>query len=287
MRAAVAVVSAAVTFAALPGLSGPASAAEPDYGTVLNILPPGQSGTITATDFAKVLAGDPQGRVARDGHNAPPNFADQLEMYDALNTVDPGSIGEGDLSRFYKPATFDVPADQVRRVETPRPGVRITWDTFGVPHVKGASRADVAWGAGYAGTHDRMFLQDVLRHAGAARSAEFLGPTDANVAMDQEQLRSAFYTHEEAMTQAAALPERFGAEGTRMLASADAFIDGINAAQDVMCPAGSPVGPGCPAEYAALQKRPQPWDRADIIYVASLVGGIFGKGGGGEFANAR
>ena len=28
-------------------------------------------------------------------------------------------------------------------------------------------------------------------------------------------------------------------------------------------------------------------DRADLTYVASLVGGIFGKGGGGEFANAR
>ncbi len=89
------------------------------------------------------------------------------------------------------------------------------------------------------------------------------------------------------MAQAAALPERYGAEGTRMLASADAFLDGINAGQDAMCPLGSPVGPNCPAEYAALQKRPQPWDRADIIYVASLVGGIFGKGGGGEFANAR
>jgi acyl-homoserine lactone acylase PvdQ len=287
VRAAVAVVSAAVTLAALPGLPGPASAAEPNYGRVLNILPPGQSGTITATDFAKVLAGDPQGRVARDGQSAPPNFADQLEMYDALNKVDPRSLTEADLTHFYKPSTFDVPAGQVLRVESPRPGVRITWDSHGVPHVKGATRADVAFGAGYAGTHDRMFLQDVLRHAGAARAAEFLGPSDANVAMDQEQLRSAFYTHEEAMAQAAALPQRFGAEGTRMLASADAFIDGINAGQDAMCPAGSPAGPTCPAEYAALQKRPQPWDRADIIYVASLVGGIFGKGGGGEFANAR
>ncbi len=119
-RAAVAVVSAALTLTVLPGVTGTA-VAEPDYGRVLNILPPGQSGTITATDLAKVLAGDPQGRVARDGQNAPPNFADQLEMYDALNTVDPRSLTERDLARFYKPSTFDVPADQVLRVETPRP----------------------------------------------------------------------------------------------------------------------------------------------------------------------
>ena len=50
---------------------------------------------------------------------------------------------------------------------------------------------------------------------------------------------------------------------------------------------GRSVGPDCPVEYAALQKTPEPWDRADVVYVASLVGGIFGKGGGAEFANAR
>jgi hypothetical protein len=46
------------------------------------------------------------------------------------------------------------------------------------------------------------------------------------------------------------------------------------------------AAPGCPVEYAALQKQPHDWTRADVTYVASLVGGIFGKGGGGEYANA-
>src|SRR5215217_4380588 len=133
---------------------------------------------------------------------------------------------------------------------------------------------------------DRMFLMDLLRHVGAARAAEFLGPSDANVAMDQEQLRSAYYTEEEAAAQIDRAIERFGAEGQRLAAALDAYIAGINAAQQEMCPAG-PLGTDCPAEYAALQKTPEPWDRADVVYVASLVGGIFGKGGGAEFANAR
>ena len=131
-----------------------------------------------------------------------------------------------------------------------------------------------------------MFLMDLLRHVGAARAAEFLGPTEANVAMDQEQLRAAFYTEEEAAAQIEQAAERFGEEGERLVAALDAYLAGINAAQEEMCPVG-PVGPDCPVEYAALQKTPEPWDRADVVYVASLVGGIFGKGGGAEFANAR
>ena len=52
-----------------------------------------------------------------------------------------------------------------------------------------------------------------------------------------------------------------------------------------MCPVG-PVGADCPAEYAALQVTPADWVPGDVISVASLVGGIFGRGGGAELANA-
>ena len=69
-----------------------------------------------------------------------------------------------------------------------------------------------------------------------------------------------------------------------MLAAVDAYVAGINKAQTTLCPLI--VAPNCPVEYAALQKLPKPWDRADVVYVASLVGGIFGKGGGGEYENA-
>ncbi|HEX2176255.1 MAG TPA: penicillin acylase family protein [Nocardioidaceae bacterium] len=282
--AATALTAAAVLAAST--VAGPTAAgvAAPDpYGTVRNILPPGQSGTVTATDFLKVMAGDPQGRVAVEGENAPENFADQLEMYDAINTVAPGSIRATDLDRFYKDAGF-TPNEVVRSAE-PRPGVTIEWDEFGVPYITGDTDADTAFGAGYAATQDRMFLMDVLRHAGRARLAEFAGATESNLAMDQTQLRSAFYTEAEAQAQIGNAAAEVGGElGERGLRSADAFIAGINAAQEEMCPAVA--APSCPVEYAALQKQPRDWTRADVTYVASLVGGIFGKGGGDEFANA-
>ena len=79
---------------------------------------------------------------------------------------------------------------------------------------------------------------------------------------------------------------RYGAEGKKLVGGALAFLKGINAAQDDMCPRATCSAPTCPAEYVALQKNPRPWRRADLVYVASLVGGIFGKGGGGEYDNA-
>ncbi len=276
----------------------PAAAAGGPYdagGAVLNILPPGSRGNASAPD---ALAVGPSRTATGD---TPENFADQLEMYDAINTQAPGQIT--DLAAYFKDAPIDLPDDQVVSTETPREGVTIDRDRFGVPFVTGVTAEDVAYGAGWAGTHDRMFLTDLLRHVGAARTAEFLGGSPANVAMDVDQLRSAAYTREEAEAQLDKTLARYPVEGKKLLARLDAFLEGINDAQRELCPAafGLPVGsvtggeaqvgvgfgPDCPVEYAALRNPPTDFTRADIVYIASLVGGIFGKGGGGETANAR
>ena len=278
----------------------PAVAADPAYdtgGAVLNILPPGSRGNVSAADG---LAVGPSRTATGE---TPENYADQLEMYDAINTTAPGQLAAGDLTQYFKDAPIDLPEDQAVSTETPRDGVTIRRDRFGVPFVTGVTAEDVAFGAGYAGTQDRMFLTDLLRHVGAARTAEFLGPTAGNIAMDVGQLRSAAYTREEAEAQLDKTIARFPEEGAALLRRLDAFIEGINAAQRVLCPGafGLPVGavtgseaqvgagfgPDCPVEYAALRNPPTDFTRADIVYIASLVGGIFGKGGGGEAANAR
>lgn len=254
--------------------------ASKDYGYVRNILPPGSSGTVDALDLAEVGPS----LVAEEGKNAPANFADQLEMYDRLTTHAPYSLDKQDLDGLFKGAGFTP--ERVVREESPRTGTEIRWDQFGVPYITGTTYDDVMFGSGYAAAIDRMFLMDALRHTGAGRLAEFAGGTPGNLAMDAEQLRTAFYTEEEAAAQLDSAVRRYGDEGRRLVAGLDAYLAGINAGQEKLCPGGLVAAPTCPVEYALLGQRVEPWDRADIVRIASLVGGIFGKGGGGEAANA-
>ncbi|MDX6375562.1 MAG: hypothetical protein QOD98_4550 [Nocardioidaceae bacterium] len=255
--------------------SAPAKAGE-SYGNLWNILPPGSNGNVTALDVAAL-----GGTTATP--TSPAHFADQLEMYDSLTKHDPGSITQADIEQLYKREDF-IPATVVS-TKSPKPGVTIQRDGFGVPFINGATFDDVEYGAGYAAIEDRMFLMDVLRHTGAARMAEFVGNTPGNVAMDQEQLRTAYYTPAEANAQIVKAAAAAGAYGQKLLGGVDAFLAGINQAQKDLCPVVA--APTCPAEYVALQKVPTDWTRSDIAYIASLVGGIFGKGGGHEVQNAK
>src|SRR5262245_42639511 len=115
-------------------------AAQPSF---MSILPPGDDG------FVPSIGGGPG-----------PHVGDQRAMYDALIRAVP-DIGNGDLLTFFKDATI-APSAAPESVITPRPGVTITRDAFGVPHVVGATRADGFFGAGSATAAERHFLRDIL-----------------------------------------------------------------------------------------------------------------------------
>ncbi len=280
------------------------------YGEVLNILPPGNAGNVDAEQLAGLGPGKAVGgpgsllsglqdaksffTTATPSH--PADFADQLEKYDALNTVDPDTLTDTQLGSYFKQAPLGVNPADVVRTEHPRPGVTIRWDKEDVPHIHGRTEADVAYGAGYADIETRMFLTDVLRHTGSATMAQFVGPTKANIAQDAAQLRVAPYTPKQLNQQITNLAKR-SPQARRLVHSFDAYIAGMNSEQKHLCPAstasvplpgglGSGFGRHCPVEYAALQRPPTPYTRADIVSIASLVGGIFGTGGGGQYTNA-
>ena len=248
MRRLALTVTSALALAALAGSSlgsaaGQQAAAPGDpYGSVWNILPPGSNGTATLLDLVQVpsMTASP---------TAPTNFADQLEMYDALTRKAPSALTRADVDELYKHENFTP--EEVVSTATPKDGVTIQRDQFGVPYITGTTYSNVAYGAGYAAVEDRMFLMDVLRHTGAARMVSFLGDTPQDVELDREQLASAPYTRAQAAAQLEKSAKRAGTDGARLLAATDAFIAGINKAQADMCPLI--VAPTCPVEYAALQ----------------------------------
>ena len=185
------------------------------------------------------------------------------------------------LSDYYKAAPLDPPT--VVKTEKPKAGVTIKRDAFNVPYVYGTTDDNTAWGAGYAGTEDRMFVMDAIRYAGAARMSELLGPTKANLQSDADQLRQADYTPAEENAQLDALA-KLSPDGKELLRRLDAYVDGVNTARRKLCP--TVKAKSCPVVYGLLGVTPTPYTRADVVSAAALVGGIFGKGGGQEAQNA-
>ena len=66
-------------------------------------------------------------------------------------------------------------------------------------------------------------------------------------------------------------------------ADVDAYVAGVN--QYIREARTDPSK--LPAEYPALGKMPADWKATDTVAIASLIGGIFGKGGGGEAKAAQ
>ncbi len=240
-------------------------------GQVLSILPPGQNGLLNAPQAVQFSA-----TGAR-----PANSQDQRAPYANLIYGASGLTDSG-LSQFYGDESFGARPDDVKRTEHPSPDVTIYRDGRDVPHIYGKTVEAMSFGAGYAAAEDRLFLIDVLRHFGSGTLSEFLGPSCADEKMDHDQLLLAPYSSSDRQQQLDALPTQYGAEGAQAKSMTSAFVDGINA----YITASQSDPSLLPAEYAAVGAPPQPWTAGDIISIASLVGGIFGKGGGGEVENA-
>jgi acyl-homoserine lactone acylase PvdQ len=260
-----------VVVALLVAAATPASAREP----FRNVLPAGQGETVDATELGAYQAsGQP-----------PATFLSQNGLYTGLVGAAP-ALEPKDLDRYFKPERFGVPADQVASEVSPRAGVRIVRDkAYNVPHVTGDTRADTMFGAGYATAQDRLFFMDVLRHTGRARLTELIGPgeDDANVKADAEQLKVADYDEGELQAMLDRTREAAGPEGPTIQADLDAYVAGVN--QYILQARTDPSK--LPAEYPALGRMPADWKATDTVAIASLIGGIFGKGGGGEAKAAQ
>ena len=158
----------------------------------------------------------------------------------------------------------------------------IVRDQYDVPHIYGQTRAEVMFGAGYAGAEDRLFLMDVLRHTAEATLSSFVGGAAGNRAMDEQQWTVAPYTQADLQTQLDNAGALYGAAGLQVVSDDDAYVAGINAYISA-----AELNPTLmPFEYTAIGKTPAMWQPTDVIAISSLIGAIFGKGGGNEVQSA-
>ena len=108
-----------------------------------NVLPPGQAGGVAFTK----------------------NSTDQIALYEGL-TLRRDRVTDADLRRYFKRETLGLGSERPVRTERPRAGVTITRDRWGVPHVKGRTAEDVAFGAGWATAGDRQVIMELRRGPG-------------------------------------------------------------------------------------------------------------------------
>jgi acyl-homoserine lactone acylase PvdQ len=247
------------------------------HGQAMSILPPGENGAVTAAQLATFEL----------NKTRPPHSQDQLAKYENLLYGYP-TLTDKTLDKYYDDESFGVRPGDVIRTEAPSSSqfpageVQIVRDQDDVPHIYGATDDAAAFGAGYAQAEDRLFLMDVLRHYGAGTLSSFIGPSCADEEMDHDELLLAPYTAAQATAQVEALPKEYGHEGQLAENMLDSYVDGVNA-----WISKAQLNPTLlDGDYAAAVGLPQKWTPGDVVDVAGLIGGIFGKGGGTEVANA-
>ena len=114
----------------------------------------------------------------------------------------------------------------------------------------------VMFGAGYAGAEDRLFLMDVLRHAGRPVLPSFAGGSPGNREMDRAQWAIAAYTAADLQSQLDNAPRPYGATGAQLVDDVDNYVAGINAYMTKAL--ADPLL--MPAEYAGGRQAPDVLD---------------------------
>ncbi|MFF3513653.1 penicillin acylase family protein [Streptomyces sp. NPDC002573] len=267
--------------------SGTATAADTaaanDYcgGQCSDILPPGENGNAT---LAQILLNQAFG--TQPGH-----AEDQLGPYANLAKGYSG-LTDAKINTFFNDASFGVPPDQVASTEKPagRSDVTIVRDKkTGVPHITGATRYGTEFGAGYAAAEDRLWLMDVFRHVGRGQLTSFAGGAASNQGLEQQFWRNAPYSEADLQGQIDRAVAAAGDRGKQALDDVNAYLAGINSYIDA-----SDSGRYFPGEYVLTGHKDSITNAGtidhfkvtDLVALASVIGALFGSGGGGEVDNA-
>ena len=208
------------------------------------ILPPGENGSLT---FDK-------------------NTRDQAKLYDTLTPLF-GNVIARDIRRTFKPAPLGAPPVAGDKRESPRPGVKITRDAFGVAHVTGKSEADVAYGAGWITAADRGLLLQLIRGPARVAALDVPGLDPLALALTGKSFVPSAEAEAFLANQLDAVRSQRSV-GPKILTLVNAYAAGVN---------GYYRAKGIPAS---------PFTANDVVASAALIAARFGTNGGQEAQNA-
>ncbi len=195
------------------------------------------------------------------------NSTDQLKLYDGLTPLS-GHVSESDLGRYFKSEQLGLGEESGRVEQTPMAGLRIVRDSYDVPHVFGQTRAEVEYGAGWVTAEDRGLFLEAVRGPARIAAIDAPGLDPFSLATSSRKFVPSAQT-EQYLTSEQSVIAASGPKGRQVLADVDSYVAGIN------------------AYYRQTHNSAAPWTRNDVLATASLIGAVFGRGGGDEVASSE
>src|SRR3954454_16496389 len=195
------------------------------------------------------------------------NSLDQLPLYDAL-TPPRGNVPDADIQHDYLPENFK-PVGASHIEPTGRAGTTIVYDAYGVPHITGKTRADLAFGAGWVTARDRSLLLQLGRGPARVAVADVPGINAFGLVTSGQSFVPSAATEQLVTDQVQRIVDTYGAKGREMLSEMQAEADGITAYN----------------QAHGVDQAPATVN--DVIAVTAFIGSIFGAGGGAEASNAE
>jgi acyl-homoserine lactone acylase PvdQ len=224
--------------------AAPAAARAPDVS--LNVLPAGEEG------------GLPTG----------PHSTDQARLYDSLTPLSGQQLTLGQVRSHYKPESFK-PTGTSTIEATPRAGLTIKRDAWGVAHIYGDTKRDAYWGVGWVAAKDRALLATLGRGAARAAAADVPGLNAFGLVTSGRTFTPSAQAENILNREQKLLVDHYGAKGEQMLGDMRAYAQGAT------------------ASFKAAGINTAPWTVNDEIAVTSFIGSIFGNGGGTEAENGQ
>jgi acyl-homoserine lactone acylase PvdQ len=249
----VALIVSAIAPVAAGAASNPSAAK--DYAIIArDIIPSGQYGAVPSATGSPLLAKEEQ----------------QAEMYNALTPLF-NHVTTADVFADFKPEPVGVAVTEPLTPDPDpptNPGVTILRDPYNVPHVYGATRDDITWGAGWVEAEDRNLLLSEARYDAEVAAVDAPGVSALGLIAGLQTFKPTAQLQNTIAQQTNALLAA-GAPGRAVLHDIDVYLQGIN------------------AWYAKYSPTTSPFTRVDIYAFNALKDQFVGEGGGQQAVNGE